>query len=139
MYEDVLVPTDGSESSNKAGKHSIKFAKKYNATLHILSVVSVKSLFMETPGEIEEVIENAEKSIDHLKNEGQKSGIGDIKSSVHKGSTPSKLILEYIDENDIDIIFMGTHGKTGIDKYILGSTTNRVMRKSPIPVYIVSK
>lgn len=139
MYRDILVTTDGSDSSKEAGNHIIEFAKNYDATLHILSVVSVKSLVMEKPGEIEKIIEDAEKSVDDIARKAKQNGIEDIKYSVHKGSTPSKLILEYIDENNIDIVFMGTHGKSGIDKYLLGSTTNRVMRKSPIPVYIVSK
>lgn len=55
---------------------------------------------------------------------------------VHWG-TPFELILEYIDDEEIDLVVMGTHGRRGIERYVLGSVTERVLRLSPVPVLAV--
>ena len=57
--------------------------------------------------------------------------------TIVEDDSPSRAILAYADEQDCDLIVMGTHGRTGLDRVLLGSMTERVVRLAPIPVLIV--
>lgn len=59
-----------------------------------------------------------------------------IEGVVAQG-TPHQAILDHIDEHDIDLVVMGTHGRTGLDRYLLGSITEKVVRLSDAPVLTV--
>ena len=60
----------------------------------------------------------------------------DVETAVIEGNV-HRSILEYVDEHDVDLIVMGTHGRRGIDRYLLGSATERIVRSSPAPVLTV--
>lgn len=60
----------------------------------------------------------------------------DLRTAMRTG-IPVQAILTYVDERGIDVLVMGTHGRDGIRRYLLGSTTERVLRKSPVPVLTV--
>lgn len=140
MYEDILVPTDGSQGTRKAVQHAVDLAKTYDARIHALYVVNT-STYSTLPADA-----NWESIIEALEQEGEEStqevldlardeGV-EVVTNVVEG-VPHREILRYSDENDVDLIVMGTHGKTGIDRLLLGSVTEKVVRSSETPVLTV--
>lgn len=135
MYEKILLPTDGSEESETAVKHAEELAERFGAEIHLLYVVDItqgagdpvfqarlenlKELGHETVQEIEEEI-NAEK----------------IETSIQTG-IPYKEINEYVEEENIDLVTMGSHGRSGFNRLLLGSVTEKVLRTCSAPVLTV--
>ncbi|MDY6765242.1 MAG: universal stress protein [Halobacteria archaeon] len=140
MYSNILIPTDGSEGTHKAVEHAIDIAQRYDAALHVLYVVNT-SAYSTLPADTnwQSVIEALEKegkrAVKEIEEKVEDSGLK-VHRSIQQG-VPHKTILEYAEENDIDMIVMGTHGKTGIDRLLLGSVTEKVVRSSEIPVLTV--
>ena len=140
MYDDILVPTDGSEGTDKAAEHALDIAEKYDATAHVVYVVNT-SAYSTLPAD-----SNWESITAALEDEG-KEATGEIVERMHDADVdavpsveegiPHKTILEYADNNDIDLIVMGTHGKSGLDRLLLGSVTEKVVRASEVPVLTV--
>ncbi|MFC7187040.1 universal stress protein [Halorubrum yunnanense] len=138
MYSQILVPTDGSPASDAAIEHAIDLAERYGATLHTLYVVDGAAYSTLEAG--------AEVVVDALESEGKEAtgrvadaaeGAGvDCESTVASG-TAYRSIREYVDEHAIDMVVMGTHGRKGLDRYLLGSVTERVVRTSDVPVLTV--
>jgi nucleotide-binding universal stress UspA family protein len=63
---------------------------------------------------------------------------GDVQTRTEvRSGNPHETILDYTDEHDIDLVVMGTHGRTGLDRYLLGSVTEKVVRTSDVPVLTV--
>ncbi len=140
MYDDILVPTDGSEGVEEALEHARSIAGKYDATVHVLYVVNT-STYSSLPADsnwesiVSALEEEGERSTSELAQRLEDDGI-EVEREVRDG-VPHKEILEYSDEEDIDLVVMGTHGKTGIDRLLLGSVTEKVVRKSEAPVLTV--
>ncbi|WP_267643818.1 universal stress protein [Haloarchaeobius amylolyticus] len=137
-FERLLVPTDGSESAMAAAEHAATFASAMDADIHVINAVDTTA----APGGVESAyitdeLENAgEQAIERLGAHIESSGGTVTKSSVVHGS-PYRAIVEYAEENDVDCIVMGTHGRTGLDRYLLGSVTERVVRLASVPVVTV--
>ncbi|MFB6144016.1 MAG: universal stress protein [Candidatus Nanohaloarchaea archaeon] len=145
MYDKVLLPTDGSEGAEVSVQHAVDIADKYNAELHIIYVVdlgvetslsSVSDLLsqLESSGKLEELGSDAVESI---KKTAEDEGVETV-TSIERG-IPHKQINSYVEDNDIDMIVMGTHGRTGLDRMLLGSVTEKVLRSSDIPVLTVRR
>lgn len=140
--KNILFATDFSESSDFSIKHALMFANKFGAHLHILHVVNepvdlsgfyVPHISFEKLEE--EIAEGARKMMDkfcrtHL------SGLDNYETSVVSG-VPFNVILNTANELRADLIIMGTHGRTGLDHVLFGSTAEKVVRKSEIPVLTV--
>lgn len=140
MYDTILLPTDGSDHSVQAARHGGYLAKVFDATVHVINVFDVQSV----PGVMKEDVLR-EQFAQHLSAEGRQSlesvsSVFDdqlsITTAVLEGE-PADTILEYADEYDADVVVMGTHGRRGVDRYISGSVTERVLRHSKIPVLTV--
>lgn len=140
MYDSILVPTDGSKGTDRALDHALDIAEKYGATVHAVYVVNT-SAYSTLPSD-----SNWESITAALEDEGRKATqeiarrLGDSNLDVEKEVTegvPHKRILEYADDNGVDMIVMGTHGKTGLDRLLLGSVTEKVVRSSNVPVLTV--
>jgi nucleotide-binding universal stress UspA family protein len=139
MYENILLPTDGSEAMALVIKHARDLAAIHDGTVHVLYVANTASLSdlpMESSWEGvssalqqqgKRAVESAEEILD-----GQS-----VKTSIVEGS-PSKEIVSYAETNDCDVIVMGTHGRSGVDRLLLGSVAERVVRSAPIPVLTIS-
>jgi len=138
MYSQILVPTDGSPASDAAIEHAIDLARRYDATLHALYVVDGAAYSTLEAG--------AEVVVDALESEGDaatrrvadaaaKEDV-DCETTVTSG-TAYRSIRDYVDDHAIDMIVMGTHGRKGLDRYLLGSVTERVVRTSDVPVLTV--
>ena len=140
-YEDILVPTDGSERSDAAVTHAVDVAAAFGSTLHAVSVVNVGDIGtgaeVSVPGELLDELEaGATEATDAVADEARAAGIEAV-TAVRTGR-PKRDLLEYIETHDIDLVCMGTHGRTGLDRVLLGSTAEALVRQSDVPVLTVS-
>ncbi|MFA9426188.1 universal stress protein [Natronorubrum sp. A-ect3] len=145
MYDRILVPTDGSDPATAAIEEAIELATQNDAELHALYVVEPIPLGGFSAGaepasaEWGDVVEKqrdegnaATAEIAELAREHDL----EVVEAIEHGK-PNVQILEYADEHDIDAIVMGTHGRSGADRLVLGSVTEKVVRKSDVPVLTV--
>ncbi len=138
MYDEILVPTDGSETSKRAIEHAVDIASRYDARVHALYVVDASvyaTLEVGTDVVIEALEEEGEAAVKTVEDAAKAAGVS-VTTEVTTGSAHDA-ILEYAADNDVDLVVMGTHGRTGIDRYLLGSVTERVVRTSDVPVLTV--
>lgn len=139
MYDAVLLPTDGSEGTRGAVEHAIGHAEQYGATLHVLYVVDARvGVAREsTPADILEALdEQGQRAIDDVITQAEAADVGTIEGVIARGD-PHRAILDYVDQEGIDLVVMGTHGRTGLDHYVLGSVTEKVVRLADVPVLTV--
>ncbi|AZH24813.1 universal stress protein [Haloplanus aerogenes] len=130
----ILVPTDGSACARAAVDQAIELALATDATLHVVHVVD--SGIVDT-GPIPAALEEAgERAIQQVVERADAAGVSATERSLLNG-TPHQEIVDYADENGIECIVMGTHGRTGVDRYLLGSVAERVVRLSDSPVLAV--
>lgn len=137
MYDKILVPTDGSEGSEVAVQHAREIAVKFNSELHVVYVVDerISSTNEVLASMTDEFRDIGRKATENLKKQLKEvPTVTDIVQGV-----PHKMINSYAKEEDIDLIVMGTHGRTGLDRVLLGSTTEKVIRTSDIPVMTVKR
>ena len=139
MYDDILLPTDGSAGMETVIDHAADLAGAHDATLHALYVADTASL-TEVP--IEASMEGVSQA---LQQEGETAleqverRVADdvsVATDLIEGS-PAREITTYAAENPADIVVMGTHGRSGMDRLLLGSVAERVVRSSPVPVLTV--
>jgi nucleotide-binding universal stress UspA family protein len=140
MYDNILLPTDGSDGIEAVVMHAETLAEQFDSTLHVLSVSDTRNRF-ETPssGLSTEAWTEAERERAEEATEVTVESLSDavtIETAIVAG-VPRAAILEYIDDNGIDLVVMGTHGRSGIDRYLIGSVTEKVVRHSPVPVVTV--
>ena len=143
MYDNILIPTDGSEGTELAMDHALDLAETYDATVHALFVVDTGYLYSgieDSPvnwdAVLSELEEDGKRAVNDAFEQAADRGI-DLNRELLQSSNIHKAILEYAGENDVDLIVMGTHGRTGFDRYLLGSVTEKVVRTSKIPVLTV--
>jgi nucleotide-binding universal stress UspA family protein len=138
MYDDILLPTDGSDGMTTIIDHAVSLAEVHDATLHALYVANTASL---TDLPMESSWEGVSQA---LRTEGEHAiaqvdeHVGDVplETTIIDGS-PAKEIITYADENECDIIVMGTHGRSGVDRLLLGSVAERVVRSAEPPVLTI--
>ncbi len=139
MYENILIPTDGTAKMERVTEQATELAELCGATLHILYVVDENAYSSIPPGTRERVQET-------LANDGSDATKAIAERAVEEGidvvrqirwGDPAVAITAYTVENNINLITMGTHGKTGFERYLLGSVAEKVVRISPIPVLSV--
>lgn len=138
----VLVPTDFSDSARHAFTYGVSFAREYKAELVLLHVVEnltvgyASDLFPVPMAEVfQEISGYARAELAKLAEEAKQKGIS-VSDVVAQGK-PSAEIIRYAAENGVDMIVLGTHGKGMLDQALFGSTTERVVRRSPCPVLTV--
>jgi nucleotide-binding universal stress UspA family protein len=137
--ESILVPVDGSESALTAVDHALDLASATEGSVSFLNVVNHATIAgLETSaGTVIDALEQAgERIVETASDRAQKRGVQVEDTSVQVGS-PFRTILEYADRNDIDSLVMGTHGRSGIDRLLLGSVTERVIRQIDVPVIAI--
>jgi len=145
MYKKILLPTDGSEYANKAAEHAIWIAHASGAEIIALNVIETSSL-VGLPAEdlvvrIKEMLkEEGRQSLEHIFEMAQKDKVEkeDIKVTlITEEGSPANAILKTIDKEHIDLVVMGTSGKHGLDRFLLGSVTEKVVRSAKCPVLAV--
>ncbi|WP_436927235.1 universal stress protein [Halosimplex amylolyticum] len=136
-YDDVLVPTDGSTAAEAVVDDAVAIADAFEATVHAFHVVDISAAAagsgIEPPtAQIDRMTEAGEEATEAIAERARDAGVEAVTTVEH--GFPSAELLDYVDEASIDIVAMGTHGRTGLDRVLLGSTTERLVRRSPVPV-----
>lgn len=143
MDKHVLVPLDGSEQADHAFEHVLE--EFPGATVTLLHVINPARAGYAAqagiPSFSEEWYENAEAEAEELFDDAttraREHGFeGSIETDTEIGN-PSRVVVEYAEENDADHIVMGSHGREGITRVLLGSVAETVVRRSPVPVTVV--
>lgn len=138
MYDRILFPTDGSEGSAAALDHAVGQALAHDASLHVIYVVeeNLPGIAAGSPDLYSILEERGEQALEDARNQARLAGVKSIEGTIGTGS-PYRVIIEYADEQDVDLIVMGTHGRRGIDRYLLGSVAEKVVRTANCPVLTV--
>ena len=138
-YENVLVPTDGSGAATHAAEHLLDLAAALEATVHVLSVVEDAGLGSDvrSAGAGEETERAAAEAVDAVVSEAETRGVVEAVGHVEHGS-PVEQILDSIDANDVHAVGMGTTGRRGTDRILLGSVAENTVRSAPVPVLTVA-
>lgn len=137
MYDRILLPTDGSRGNSRAVDQAIGLAGETDAVLHALFVVEdIPSAPEMSDGQFQARLEQiGEEALEDIRARADDAGV-EIETAIENGD-PHRAILEYADEEAMDLVVMGTHGRSGLDRYLLGSVTERVVRASDVPVLTV--
>lgn len=137
-YGDVLVPTDGSAGAGAAIEPGVSVASTYGATLHALSVVDTRSLGVDVRSTaiVDALETQARESVETVDERARAASVPDTETAVEYG-LPYEAIQSYVEDEDVDLVVMGTHGRSGIARYLLGSVAEKLVRTSPAPVMTV--
>jgi nucleotide-binding universal stress UspA family protein len=141
MFKKILCPIDFSEFTDEILEYALDITKKYGAELHLIHIIPNLNYF--TPYESFFTPENlivVEKNMEAEVNK-------DFDAIINKIDIPAKKvirtgaafveIIDYVKTESIDLIIMGTHGRTGLEHILIGSVAERVIRKAPCPVLTV--
>lgn len=140
MYEKILIANDASEKTKDAVKEAVELAETTKAELHTIFVINSTAfesipesgLWTKTKNILKQEGEEANKKVKKKCNKREVP----CKSTVVEG-VPDREIIKYAKEKDIDLIVMGNSSKKGVDKFLLGSVAEKVLRSSDIPVLVV--
>jgi nucleotide-binding universal stress UspA family protein len=140
MYDTVLFPTDGSETATEAAAHAIDLADRHDADLHVLYVVDHHRVSQMAPklgtDHIKQTLQQeGERVTSETADRAASEGL-ETTTSLREGS-PGDAITTYAKAIDADAIVMGTNGRTGMDRLLLGSVAERVIQTADLPVLTV--
>lgn len=165
MYDQILYPVDGSDGSEAAVDHVRDLAETYGATVHLLHVIEVTNPAIgigsdpskeSSPGmvgdpegadtpmvgdrELAEDLRSRAKAYGEEVVEAVETQLRSVETRpVVRGGDTHQRIVEYAHSEDVDLIVMGTHGRTGLQRQLLGSVAERVLRTADVPVMTVQK
>lgn len=125
MFASILLPTDGSEVAERAGQLAIEIASRFDADLYIISVAQRKNL------------DRGERAVERMAEAAADADIDAHTEVIQSPENPADELISFAAQHDIDAIVMGTQGRTGLDRFILGSVAMQTLRNSPIPVITV--
>ncbi len=148
MHKRILVPTDGSENAERAGEYAISLADLSGADIIVLNVIDTyylasivqpdvrESVDEELRTSVKRAVERFEAKIEENKCNGKCQNVK-FKILIKEGK-PVDVILKTIDEEKIDQVIIGKSGKDGLERFLLGNTTERVLKEAKIPVNVIS-
>ena len=143
IYRKIMVATDGSELVRKAVDSAIEIAKLSGAKLYAVHVITLGAYYSITTSRDaewkkemkEQLITESKEATAYVENAGRVANV-EVESVILEGS-PAKELVDFAEKNDIDLIVMGTHGKTGILRFLIGSVAENVVRYSKKTVLVV--
>lgn len=140
MYETILVPTDGSDGARNAVDRAIELATLFNADLHVLYVADKEQFSPDKPEpEVEMMLDDIEREgkgiVADVKEHAMDSSVSYVETHVERG-TAYEEILEYVDDNEIELVVMSTVGETGTETAHLGHVAQEVSRRIDEPVLL---
>ena len=148
MHKRILVPTDGSGNAERAGEYAISLADLSGADIIVLNVIDTyylasivqpdvrESVDEELRTSVKKAVERFEAKIEEIKCNGKCQNVK-FKILIKEGK-PVDVILKTIDEEKIDQVIIGKSGKDGLERFLLGNTTERVLKEAKIPVNVIS-
>lgn len=132
MYDTILVPTDGSPVAETAGTYAFVLAERFDAAIHVVSVLERGLVGGDDEDEVE-------RAIDELADRARERGL-EVTTERREGEGDvHEEILAAADERDADLIAMGTTGRSGLGRFLLGSVAEQTLRESSVPVATVNE
>jgi nucleotide-binding universal stress UspA family protein len=143
IFRQILFPVDLSENPDKLVPAVVTMVEKFDAELHLLFVVRIMRYFsdiyvphpsinlFET-----EMVEGGQKKMEEFK-QSHFNALRKVQGLVTLGE-PADTIINYINEKQIEMVIMGTHGRKGLDRVLFGSVAERVIKTSPVPVLVIN-
>jgi nucleotide-binding universal stress UspA family protein len=137
----ILVPTDFSENAEHAVDYAIALAKECSAKLHLLHTPVVPAyLLMDLsyspgPEAVTRILNDAQEALDRQSKTIRNAGVDHY--SVIREGTVHEVVRDYANEHEVDLIILGTHGRSGVAKLMYGSVTERVLKTAHTPIIVV--
>src|SRR5665647_46441 len=144
IFRKIMLATDGSESARKAVDSAIEITKSSNAKLYAVHVIALGDYYSSMPLSIDaEWIKAMEEHLriqgkeatDYVEHAGRAANV-EVEPVILEG-IPANEIVDFAEKNDIDLMVIGTQGKTGIQKFLIGSVAENVVRHSIKTVLVV--
>ena len=140
MYSKILLATDGSEQNRQALVEAVGLAKTQKAELHTLYIVDTiafASLPMDVTWEnvYNVLYDEGKEAIRDVEKHAKKAGVKFV-GTVMEGN-PAIEVVKYAQENKVDLVVVGTLGRSGLSRFLLGSTAEKIIRTAPCPVLVV--
>lgn len=146
MYNKILIPTDGSESARKAILHAFELAEMSGADILGISVVETAyrglwddDVNARIEGVLRKEAENAIKSLEEDFRSMQEEGL--LRETVMETrlleGNPAQVILDVMDDEEIDLVVIGSSGKHGLDRILSGGITRKVLKSAETPILVV--
>ncbi|HEY3421425.1 MAG TPA: universal stress protein [Methanomassiliicoccales archaeon] len=138
MYHNILIPTDGSEYNHAAISHGLALAKMADAEVTAIFVVDESAIMSSSNGaylaNVYPILEEeGKKAVEEVREQGQKMGVK-VTTRIDRGS-PAKVIID--ESVGFDLVVMGSMGRSGVSKLMLGSVAEKLVRLSQCPVLVV--
>ena len=139
----ILVAIDGSEMSFKAANYGIEFAKKYNSKLIIIHVIHIHAagLMYTTESAFNQFIEKSKKESEEwfktIRNQSKDQDVEIKTENVEEMYSVPGAIIKHAEEENADVIIIGSTGKSGFKRLLLGSVASDVVRYSKCPVFVI--
>ena len=143
MYKRILLTLDGSAMAEQALPVAVSHAKKFNSNLYLLRVIGPLTKSYQTSMATLSAFERTEEQLrviaeEYLEGIAQNLRKDDVDTKVAtRIGIPYKQIIEFSNQNNIDLIVMCTRGESGITRWMLGSNADHVVRGSKVPVFVV--
>ena len=143
LYQHILVPIDGSETSMTAMREAIKLGKVLNSKITVVQVMALDPFIADAyvkTGQTNDLIERTRTYLldilEQAKQQFSNEGIT-VETKLLEGFVVHEEIIQAARDLNADLIVMGSHGRTGVRKLVLGSVAQKVLGESHIPVLIV--
>jgi nucleotide-binding universal stress UspA family protein len=140
-YHRVLVATDGSEDAARAAEHAVAVAKAFGASLTVVSVVDT-FIFLE-PQVAAYAMEIIDKeriflrdTVDALAAKARAAGVANVETKLLEGF-PRSTLIDAIEQSRADLVVVGSHGRNALQRILIGSTSEHLVRHAPCPVLVV--
>jgi len=137
----ILVPTDFSDNAQHAVDYAVDLAKRCSAKLHLLHTPVVPTyLLMDLsyspgPEAVTRILNDSQEALDAQAKAIADAGV-ELFTAIREG-TVHEVIRDYAKEHDVDLVVVGTHGRTGVSKLMYGSVTERVIKTVHTPILVV--
>lgn len=148
MYGTILIPTDGSEQSERAAEHALAIADRFEGDVHVLHVVDDRGA-----GRMSEAVSDLSRSSterQEMEKRREQAGSEATESIAERAreadlevttavvhGTPGDVITEYAGDHGVDLIVLGARGRSAVGKFLIGSVAGKVARHAPVPVLLV--
>lgn len=147
LIKNILVPTDNSVNSREALRHALALAERYKSTIYVVHVIDFgyleealkcESIPSRTPLLLEKkIFKKGLKETEKFIKKSTECNKGYQTVTIIKKGTPFREIITTAREKEIDLIVMGTHGRTALSHALMGSVAEKVVRNAPCPVMTV--
>jgi len=136
-FDKILVSTDGSEYSRRATARALDFAESYGSALDVVSIVEIASeIYSIAPQVVEQKVQQTEEFVAGIRKQAEARGIKAV-GFVRDGESAYNIINELAKQEQVGLIVVGSHGRTGLKRFLMGSTAERVIAQASCPVLVV--